>query len=572
MGALLLYSSNCLMKTINPRTIVHAVVAFIALLLILANTTVVRSVDVFGSPFFFAVGLLVELLLLVVFVYSLIRALQTPLRIFSSILKSAWAGMLTNPYVKRVRKTQSPLYKWAAARLNPRNPFGLVLTVGVAAALMFFVGFSGILQDVWFHEPLTRIDTRVVNLMPSSRTPIQTSFFRFVTFTANAETVLLLVLLASSILWRKRQKLAIGVLLFAFVAEEGSSFVLKHLVGRMRPAQTLSLIKEDSFSFPSGHVLRATVLFGLLSYLLYRSFKSSLLRLGIILGYLISVTLVALSRVYLGVHYPSDVLASILFGASLLTLLITAVEITIRYELWGQSLKSFTNKLLGVIPAVVVLIAVIASPILIKITPVTTAPTFTTLSAINETTVKKLPLYSETLTGKTMEPINFIYVGSGQQIEQLFLSHGWYKADPSTLSNTLKALSVGFQGQQYLNAPVTPSYLAAKPEDLAFQKPTDSNTLRQRHHTRLWRTNFKLANGQEIWVATASYDEGIEFGGPAKLPTHHIDPNIDAERSYIVSSLGLKDIGYLQVVNPQAGKNASGDTFFTDGKAVVAKL
>jgi hypothetical protein len=197
---------------------------------------------------------------------------------------------------------------------------------------------------------------------------------------------------------------------------------------------------------------------------------------------------------------------------------------------------------------------------------------FTTIDTVNETTVRKLPLYSETLTGKTMEPINFIYIGSQQQIEQLFLSHGWYKADPSTLANTLKALSVGFQGRQYLNAPVTPSYLAAKPENLAFQQPTQSNTLRQRHHTRLWRTDFRLVGDEEIWVATASFDEGIEFAGAAKLPTHHIDPNIDAERTYITGSLGLKDLDYLQVVQAQAGKNASGDVFFTDGRAALIKL
>lgn len=560
------------MKVINPKTMLHAAVAFISLLLILANTTLVRSVDVFGSPFFFAIGLLVELLLLVVFAYSLIRALQTPLRILGSILLSAWSGILTNPYVKRIRKTESPIYRWIAARLNPKNPYGLVLTVGVVISFIFFIGFSRISQDVWFHEPLTKIDTRVVNLMPSIRTPLQTSFFRFVTYTAELPSVLLLVLLAGGISWWKRQRLATGLLVLALIAEEGSAFVLKHLVGRMRPAQSLSLIKEDSFSFPSGHVLRATVLFGLLTYLLFRSFRSSMLRLGIILGYLISISLVALSRVYLGAHYPSDVLASILFGASLLTLLITIVEISTRYKLWGQSLKSFANKLLAVVPVVVVVFALIATPIFISITPVTATPTFTTLPAINETTVKKLPLYSETLTGKTMEPINFIYVGSDRQLEQLFLSHGWYKADPSTVSNTLKALSVGFQGHQYLNAPVTPSYLNAKPEDLAFQKPTDANTLRQRHHTRLWRTDFKTADGKEIWVATASYDEGIEFAGPAKLPTHHIDPNIDAERSYITTSLGLKNVSHIQVVSPQAGTNASGDTFFTDGRAVVAEL
>ena len=198
--------------------------------------------------------------------------------------------------------------------------------------------------------------------------------------------------------------------------------------------------------------------------------------------------------------------------------------------------------------------------------------TYRKLSRLDESTVQKLPLYSETLSGKTMEPISAIYVGSEQQILQLYLSHGWYRADPSTLSNTLRALSVGFQGHQYLQAPVTPSYLDAKPEDLAFQKPTETNTLRQRHHTRLWQTDFKLASGEEIWVATASYDEGIEFAGAAKLPTHHIDPNIDAERSYIIRSLAIQAPRLVQVVHPQSGQNASGDVFFTDGKAVVVTL
>ncbi len=560
------------MKKLSTKTIVYGLVSIFIFILALANIYVIRVVDAFGSPLLFALGIIVELVLAITFLYYLIRALKTPLNILGSILLSAWGGILTNPHVIRLKKSKSSIYKWIVARLELKNPFGLVLTIGVVIALLFFIGFSNILQDVWFSEPLTKIDSRVINLMPSIRTPLQTSFFRFITFTANAETAILMVLLASGILWRKRQRIAAGLFWLAFVVEVGSAFVLKHLVGRMRPEQSLSLIKEDSFSFPSGHVLQATVLFGLLAYLLFRSFKSTLLRLSIILSYVIAVALVALSRIYLGVHYPSDVLASMLFGASLLTLLITAVEITIRYKLRGLSLNSFTNKFLGIVLAVIIIFSIIFSPIFIKLTPSVGVPAFTFIPTITDKTAKQLPLYSETLTGQTMEPIGFIYIGSGQQIEQLFLSHGWYKADPSTLGNTLKALAVGFQGNQYLNAPVTPSYLNAKPEDLAFQKPTDLNTLRQRHHTRLWRTDFRLPSGQEIWVATASYDEGIEFAGPAKLPTHHIDPNIDAERDYIIHSLGLKNVSFLRVVSPQIGKNASGDAFFTDGNAVVISL
>jgi membrane-associated phospholipid phosphatase len=560
------------MKRIDPKTVFHSIVALFAFLSLISNVYLVRNVDVFRSPLLFAVGLLLELLLIVIFAYSSVRALKGPLRIFFSLLVSAWEGILTNPYVKQVRESKTPLKRWLTARLDHKNSVGLRLTIGIAISLEFLTNFFGILRDVVIQGPLTRIDTRVINLMPSVRTPLQTSFFRIITFTANFETILLLVVLVGVILLRKRQGLLAGTFVVAVFAEEIIAYALKHLVGRVRPSSSFSDYNASGFSFPSGHVLRASVLFGLLSYLLYRSFKSSLLKLGVILSYILSVALVALSRVYLGVHYPSDVLASVLMGSALLTLIITGIEITVKHELWGQSLKNVTNRLLGTVPILIVLLSIGISPSLIHLTPVASTPKFTTIATLSQVTVKKLPLYSETLTGKTMEPINFAYLGSEQQITHLFLAHGWYKADPSTLSNTLKALSIGFQGHQYLNAPVTPSYLAAKPENLAFQKPTQSNSLRQRHHTRIWRTDYKLADSREIWVATASFDEGIEFAGPAKLPTHHIDPDIDAERAYIAKSLGLRDVIYLQVVRPQAGTNASGDTFFTDGRAIVISL
>ncbi|WP_427132694.1 LssY C-terminal domain-containing protein [Pseudarthrobacter sp. S9] len=107
------------------------------------------------------------------------------------------------------------------------------------------------------------------------------------------------------------------------------------------------------------------------------------------------------------------------------------------------------------------------------------------LPALNEAAIKPLPVYSETLTGARMEPINFIYLGSQEQIEGLFKRAGWYKADPSTLSNTLRSILVAVRNEQYLTAPVTPSYLDARPENVAFEKPTDANTLVQRHHTDL---------------------------------------------------------------------------------------
>jgi hypothetical protein len=162
-------------------------------------------------------------------------------------------------------------------------------------------------------------------------------------------------------------------------------------------------------------------------------------------------------------------------------------------------------------------------------------------------------------------------VGSEDDLIHTFEGHGWDRADPSTFANTLRALAVGLQGGRYPTAPVTPAFMASQPEAIAFQKPTAAESLRQRHHTRIWRTDYTAPDGRPVWEGTASFDDGIELAGTAKLPTHHIDPNIDAERAYITHSLGLAD-HFISLTGPQMGHNASGDEFFTDGRAELLSL
>lgn len=537
----------------------------------LGNIYVVKSVDLFGSPLLFAVSLLVEVIIIIIFAYCLLRTLRLPLKIIASILGSAWQGALDNSYVTHWRQHHPKISHWLGDRLSAKDPYGLVLTLGVTTVLLLFSQFINILVNVLHHGSLTQIDVRIIHLMPSLRTPLQTNFFRFVTFTNNSQSVLLLTTLTTGILWRRRQWFAALSVISVLISSQLINFIAKNLVGRMRPERLLSVYTENSYSFPSGHTMQATALSGFLAYLLFRSFTSVVARIMIILGYIGTVVLVGLSRVYLGVHYPSDVLAAVFLGAALLAGVITVIEITVRYSLLKQTDCSFSNRRLAVVPVLVVLFSIAFNSYFVPVTSHHSIHKTIDIGAVNETTIHRLPLYSETLTGKTMEPINFIYLGSKPQLERVFLVHGWYEADHSTVANTLKAFAVGYQNMQYLQAPVTPSYLDTYPEDLAFEQPTQLNTLRQRHHTRLWRTNYTSA-GREVWVATASYDEGIELSGAAKIPTHHIDPNIDNERNYIARSLSLKDTSYLQVVGPQAGRNAGGDGFFTDGRAILTML
>lgn len=558
------------MKSI-PKPAFYYVLSATTLILLSLNLYAVRVLIIFGSPILFALALLVEVILVGVLIYSLLRSLAAPKNIVRSLALSIWGGLATNDYIKKLSKSKSPLLIWLKRRVKRDSPYGLPLTTTLLIAVFFLVNFLSVLVTVSSKGSLTQVDTRVLNLIPSIRTPTQTSFFRVITTLANIQTALFLIATMTGILWRKHQRFLAGFVIVAMIGEESFTYIVKHLVQRIRPDRTLSLITEDSFSFPSGHAMRAIVLFGLVAYFVYKSYSSTRVRLATVSLYVLTAFLVAISRIYLGVHYPTDVWGSILLGSSMLTLVIGYLEIGSRYELFGNKKLELSNRTISAVPVVLAVFALVASPFLVHIQPVITAPAYTTLSTIDKNTVQKLPLYSETLTGSRMEPISFIYVGYESQIVSTFLRHGWYKADPSTLGNTLRALAVGFQGRQYLTAPVTPSYLNFKPEDIAFEQSTKTHSLRERHHTRIWLTNYALPDGRPIWVATASFDEGVEFVGPAKLPTHHIDPNIDAERIYIIKSLGLQS-NLISVVQPQLGKNASGDSFFTDGKAELVNL
>ena len=558
------------MKTASKPTKFYFI-SIATLILLALNIYATKALVIFGSPILFAFALLLEVVLLGVFIYSLVRSLTTPESIIKSLFVSILGGLASNDYVKKLSKSKSPLLTWAKCRLRKNSPYGLPLTLTLLMATIFLVNFLSVLITVSSKGSLSHVDTRVLNLMPSIRTPAQTAFFRVVTALANTETAILLMVATAAVLWQRHQRFLAGLVIVVAGGEEVVTYIIKHLVMRMRPDRVLSLFKEGGFSFPSGHSVWATVLFGLLAYFIYKSYTSTRARLLTVGLYVLTVFLVALSRIYMGVHYPSDVWGGILLGGSMLTLVIGVLEIGSRYKIIGNKKLDVTNKTILAVPVLLVVFSMIASPFFIHIQPAMVSPAYTVVPTIDETTVQKLPLYSETLTGSRMEPINFIYAGSEEQIVTTFLTHGWYRADPSTLSNTLKALAVGFQGRQYLTAPVTPSYLNFKPENIAFEQSTATHSLKQRHHTRLWRTNLALPDGRPIWVATASFDEGVEFAGSAKLPTHHIDPNIDAERAYIIKSLGLQS-NPIAVVQPQLGKNASGDSFFTDGKAELVFL
>ena len=127
------------------------------------------------------------------------------------------------------------------------------------------------------------------------------------------------------------------------------------------------------------------------------------------------------------------------------------------------------------------------------------------------------------------------------------------------------------------SGPATPAFFADRPQDLTMEKPdAGAPTIRRRHHIRIWQTIYCLAPAcRPVWIATASYDTGVRLSPRLYLPTHLIDPAIDKERALVVGDLaaaGATQAGDFPVVPALRGKNASGDDFWTDGRAALLIL
>lgn len=182
--------------------------------------------------------------------------------------------------------------------------------------------FFAILEDV-FEEEILMIDTVVYKFaVEFLRNDILTVIMKIITSFGNAIPVLLIAIII--IINTKDKKMPIWIILNLFFATVLNQ-ILKYIVQRNRP-EGYRLIDESGYSFPSGHSMVSTAFYGFLIYLVIKKVKNKYLRnvLVILLGILI--VLIGFSRVYLGVHYASDVIAGFFISIAYLIVFITMIS------------------------------------------------------------------------------------------------------------------------------------------------------------------------------------------------------------------------------------------------------
>lgn len=510
-------------------------------------------------------------------------------RFTRSVATSLWEALRVNEEVRGLVGRHPRLSGWLGRRFSTEKPSGLYLTLTTALSLYFLWGFVSIATSLVLSRAITQYDAQILALFRAFRTPGLTRLLWVATVVADPGVIPFLALAAALLLvaWGRRSEA--GLLVSTLLVGVPVQILAKMAFGRARPSAVFALVEEPaSFSFPSGHAFTSLLFFGILVFILWRALPGVRERLVVLFVAGSIIATVGLSRMYLGVHWPSDVLASWSLAMAVLSAMCGGYLILIRYgglrEQWpGWS----SSRARWVATSLVVLSALAAvvfgsqyDPLLAKLTaePPTREWSVTLgkdgAPAPTADELKGLPLFSEKLDGTHQEPIGIIFIGTQKQLIDAFEAAGWQVADKPSFATLWRAAIAAVGNQTYPNAPVTPTFLDGGVQDIAFEKPEGSATVRRRHHARFWKWKLRV-RGVLVWVATASFDAGLEIGSTIPLPTHRIDPNIDVEQAYVVGDLvktgQVALVGRVTATEPSTGSNAQGDAWFTQGHASMLR-
>jgi len=219
---------------------------------------------------------------------------------------------------------------------------GLVIMAEIAAGAMMALAslwvFAEITDEV-IEKETAAFDNSVQTAIYSFRTPALTSLMFTASFLGSKEFIFAVSIIVITVLLVKNKRKTAATYAATLLLSIGLNNLIKFLIHRDRP--DLPPLEEASFySFPSGHSMNSLVFYGLLAYFTYHYSKNRPLGLAAYLFAAVIVILIGFSRIYLGAHYPTDVLAGFIAGVCVLSAA-AVIDKTLRLN---ELFKKFNNQ------------------------------------------------------------------------------------------------------------------------------------------------------------------------------------------------------------------------------------
>lgn len=181
-----------------------------------------------------------------------------------------------------------------------------------------------------------------------------------------------------------------------------------------------------------------------------------------------------------------------------------------------------------------------------------------------------------TKNGIPGDPLNVALVGDEAEVKAIMAAAGWDAAAALGLRSDLEIAVDTVLKRPDVDAPVSNLYLFGRKEDLAFEQPVGGNP-RQRHHVRFWRCPNEDSSGRPAWIGSITYDERVGFSHTTGQITHHIAPDVDAERDRLFQQLqNTGKLAQTEIIDDfhpvREGRNGGGDPWRTDGRLFLGVI
>ena len=211
-------------------------------------------------------------------------------------------------------------------RLSPERTLGLHLTIGLFVLILGAWGFSEIAEEIGPDQDWHAFDQRVISWFAAQAQPALTTTAHAISFCGSvgflaAVSVAFAVYFCVRRAWNRLLELALTMLGGSLL-----NILLKHFFQRQRPVMENPLVTLSSYGFPSGHTMGATLLYGLLALIAARFIRTTSRRIAVGMLAVVAIALIGVTRIYLGAHYLTDVLAAIAAGSAWLAVCWTTAE------------------------------------------------------------------------------------------------------------------------------------------------------------------------------------------------------------------------------------------------------
>jgi LssY C-terminus len=198
------------------------------------------------------------------------------------------------------------------------------------------------------------------------------------------------------------------------------------------------------------------------------------------------------------------------------------------------------------------------------------------IPGVDNSLFEKIPRRISDKQGDPGDMVNFLIIGSEDDMKKAFTTAGWVKVDANVETTLLAGALASLSKESYLTMPMSPLYLFGRQQDYGWAHAEPITVVASRNHLRVWKAPFTV-DGQTLWVGAATHDVGFEKDQRNNGVTHKIDPDIDLERDYVEKTLcstGLvAEVAHFLPKNPmQEAKTATGGSFHSNGQVLVMKL